>query len=360
MELTKQKQDEITAKVQKILLSNFAGPKSSIKINRDRINFACPYCGDGSDIHKKRGNIYWKSLSFHCYNGGCQKRHANVVEFLRDFDQSVTNKDDLMFYLDYIRENQVITPTKDYMELSVFENLKEYSIPLDVIKKKLNLVSPKENFKIERYLKGRFLHNKLEYFLYDPKEEQLYIFNLTPDKQHTFGWQIRNFKPKREKYVSYNIEKINLLILDRELKMPNDEAIRMNTLSIYFNIALVDFMKPVTIFEGPIDSLLCPNSVSISGLDKPTDMFDEIPTVRYLFDNDYVGRRKMEEKLKRRKTVFMWNKLVRDFKVQPRLADMKEVKDFNDLIKYSWLQKNDAARKYNEYFTANPLDIRSV
>ena len=354
MELTQQKQQEISAKVQKILMENFSGPKSELRPYRDRLNFACPYCGDSNDPYKKRGNIYFKSLSFHCYNSGCSKRHANLVEFFKDHNASITNTDDLIFYLDYIRQNQVITPTKDYMQLGVFESLKEYSIPLSVVKEKFNLVEPRENMRIERYLKGRFMHHKLHYFMYDPKEEQLYIFNLSPDLKHTFGWQIRNFKPKREKYISYNIEKINYIINERKIELTDEEVIKMNTLSIYFNIALVDFMKPVTVFEGPIDALLCSNSIAISGVDKPTDMFDEITTVRYLFDNDPAGRRKMEYLLKKRKMVFMWNKIVRDYKIQ------EKVKDFNDLLKYCWNRKNEAIRNYDKYFTNNPLDIRSV
>ena len=360
MEITSNKREEITLKIQRILNSSFTGPKTQMKIHRDRLNFACPYCGDSHDVHKKRGNLYWKSLAYHCYNSGCSKRHTNLVNFFKDHGETISNKDDLILFLDYIRINQVVVASKDYMQLDIFQNLREYSIPLSVIKEKLKLVSSEENMKIERYLKGRFMHHKLKYFLFDPKEEQLYIFNLTPDLQNTFGWQIRNFKEGREKYVSFNIEKINILILDRKIDLPDDVIIKMNTLSIFFNIATVDFMKPVTVFEGPIDSFLCSNSIAITGLDKPTEMFDDIPTIRYLFDNDYPGRKKMEEKLKMRKTVFMWNKLLRDFKIQPRLANMKSVKDFNDLIKYCWKIKSDAIKNYDQYFTYNPLDIRSV
>jgi hypothetical protein len=357
MEITLQKRQEITSKVQRILRGNFSGPKAQEKPFRDRLNFACPYCGDSQDSHKKRGNLYWKNLVFHCYN--CSK-HTNLVEFFKDHGESITNKDDLILYLDFIRENQVSVSTKEYMELGIFESLRAFSIPLEVVKDKLGLVEPKENLRIEKYLKGRFMHNKLNFFMYDPTEEQVYIFNLTSDMKNTVGWQIRNFKPGREKYISYNIEKINQMVLNRTIELPDEDIVRMNTLSIYFNIALVDFTQPVTIFEGPIDSLICKNSIAISGVDKPTEMFDDIPTVRYLFDNDYPGRKQMEYQLKRRKTVFMWNKLVRDFKVQPRLANMKSVKDFNDLLKYCWNTKNDAIKNFDKYFTNNPLDIRSV
>ena len=357
MEIIQQKREEIINKVQKILSENFTGIKAIEKSYRDRLNFACPYCGDSHEEHKKRGNLYWKTLTYHCYN--CSK-HANLIDFLKDHGKSITNKTDLIFFLDYIQKNQVVASSKDYMQLSVFENLREYSIPLTVIKEKLGLVEPKENLRIEKYLKGRFMHNRFEFFMYDPKNEQLYIFNLTSDLNNTMGWQIRNFKPGKEKYISYNIEKINQIILDRKIELPNEDLIQMNTLSIYFNIGLVDFMKPVTIFEGPIDALNCKNSIAISGVDKPTEMFDEISTVRYLFDNDIAGRRRMEYQLKRKKTVFMWNKLLRDFKIQPRLADMKSVKDFNDLLKYCWKTKNMAVQNFDKYFTNNPLDIRNV
>ena len=190
--------------------------------------------------------------------------------------------------------------------------------------------------------------------MYDAFKEQLYIFNLTPDKLHAVGWQIRNFKPGKAKYVSYNLEKINQLVLNQDIALENEELIKMNTLSLYFGLMHVNFERPVTVFEGPIDSMLYSNSLAIAGIDKPTQMFDDISTVRYLFDNDRIGRVAMESKLKRRRKVFMWNKLVRDFKIR------KPVKDFNELVDYCWKQKNDAIKHIEEYFTQDPLDIRSV
>jgi hypothetical protein len=276
------------------------------------------------------------------------------VNFFKDHNQSISNTDDLIFYLDYIRQNQISVPTKEYMELSVFENLKEYAIPLLDVKKKFNLFSVSENTRIEKYLKSRFLHYNLDYFMFDPKEEQLYIFNLSVDRKKTFGWQIRNFKKDRAKYISYNIEKINHIIYGKTIEDDDESIIRMNTLSLYFNIASVDFTKPVSVFEGPIDSFLCKNSIAISGIDKPVDMFNEIPTVRYVFDNDIYGRKKMEYLLKKRKTVFMWNKLIKDYKIHGK------IKDFNDLLKYCWEKKIDAIKNYDKYFTNNPLDIRNV
>ena len=103
--------------IQRVLNKEFSNIQKRKTVDyNDRVNFACPYCGDSSDPYKKRGNLYWKSLQYHCYNGGCPKRHTNLVEFLKDFHNPISNKDDLIFYLDYIRVNTVIVPTKDYLE----------------------------------------------------------------------------------------------------------------------------------------------------------------------------------------------------------------------------------------------------
>lgn len=340
-----------------ILRERFSGEKSSPKLYRDRINFACPYCGDShGGSHKKRGNIYWKNLKFHCYNGGCPKPHTTVVEFLKDNGKSFNSKDELVNVLDYIRENQVVIPTKDYLEIGIFDELKRGAIPIDEVKQKLGLIDPTQDARIHAYLKARFMHYRMEFFAYDKSKDQLYIFNLTPDRKSVLGWQYRNFgrRTNEAKYVSYNMEKMHLLVREKMLEGSNETVTRLNTLSLYFNIMLTDFTKPVTVFEGPLDSFLCKNAIAISGIDKPIDMFNELPNVRFLFDNDIIGRKKMEELLKRKKSVFMWNKLVRDFKIR------ENVKDLQDLFTYSWKYKNTAVKNYEQYFTNNPLDIRSV
>ena len=359
MEISDHQKSQITNRIESILKDNFTGAKAELKFMRDRLNFACPYCGDSSDQHKKRANIYWKNLMYHCYNDGCRK-HTNIISFFKDFNRTVTNTDDLSFYLDYIRTNQVSVVTKDYLEVNVFHSLKEYSIPLDVIRKKQHLLLPSENIKIEKYLKARFMHYRMEHFMYNEKYDQLYIFNLTPDGKSTVGWQIRNFGAGRTKYVSFNIEKINHMILDRKINASEDEIIKMNTLSLFFGIFSTDFSKTVTVFEGPIDSFLTRNSIAITGSDKPTEMFDDIPTIRYLFDNDLAGRRVMESKLKRKKKVFMWNKLLKDFKIQPIKIGMDSIKDLNNLIEYCWKTKNEAVKHLDKYYTDNPLDLRQV
>ena len=356
MELKESSKNHITSLIDLILHEQFSGEKSQPKIYRDRINFACPYCGDSHGSHKKRGNIYWKNLKFHCYNGGCPKPHTTVVDFLRDHGKSFNKKDELIYVLDFIQANTIVVPTKDYLQVGIFGELRKGAIPLSEVKTKLNLIDPNKNLRIEAYLKARFMHYKMEFFAYDPKRGQLYIFNLTPDKQSVLGWQIRNFGKRTDeaKYVSYNMEKMHLLVREKLLEGNGETVMRLNTLSLFFNIMLTDFTQMVTVFEGPMDAFLCKNAIALSGIDKPFDMFNEMPNMRYLFDNDYIGKKKMEDILKKKRSVFMWNKLVRDYKIR------EKVKDLQDLFAYCWKTKNEAIKHYGEYFTSNPLDIRSV
>ena len=80
----------------------------------------------------------------------------------------------------------------------------------------------------------------------------------------------------------------------------------------------------------------------------------DINESRVLFDNDVIGRRTMESKLKRKKTVFMWKKFIKE-----NALDVK-IKDFNDLIRHCYFHKNGAYKKLDKYFTTSPYDILNI
>lgn len=118
---------------------------------------------------------------------------------------------------------------------------------------------------------------------------------------------------------------------------------------------IVDLSRTFTIFEGPTDALLYPrNSIALCGINKNSHMFDEIPSARYMFDNDAIGRRTMESKLKRKKSVFMWKKFIKENKLD------RNIKDFNDLIKFCYFDKNSAYKKLDKYFSTSPYDILNI
>ena len=53
----------------------------------DRVNFACPYCGDSHrNAHAKRGNFYYNRLIFICFN--CDKK-TTFDRFCKDFNEQL-------------------------------------------------------------------------------------------------------------------------------------------------------------------------------------------------------------------------------------------------------------------------------
>jgi len=71
-----------------------------------------------------------------------------------------------------------------------------------------------------------------------------------------------------------------------------------------------------------------------------------------MFDNDYEGKAKMIQKLKKGQTVFMWDKYLKDFGI-PK----KKVKDLNDLVKYEFKNRTGCLNELDKYFTNNHLDL---
>lgn len=351
--LEQDKKDIIISKVQEILNERFDLPqKRFLKVRYNRLQMACPYCGDShTDKNKKRGNIYFKNLTYNCYNAGCNK-HTNVLGLFKDFGKSLNSLDTLTHLLDYINDNRV-TRLSNVNETNSFSLFKEWSIDIEDIKKELKLFELKASPKLTSYVKSRLLTFKEDHFLINQTEDKLFILNFLPNTTRVIGLQIRNFKGSK-KYESFNIEKLNEVVFNRKIVVDEEDLAELNTYSLYFNVLIADFSKTLTVLEGPLDSFFVPNSIALTGLNKSLELLDEIDSVRYLFDNDIDGIKKMEELLKQRKYVFMWKKLIRDYKIEV------PIKDVNDLVLWSYSSKSDAFFKMNSYFTNNPLDIRDV
>ena len=64
----------IKSLVQNVINKEFSNQhKRRIDEYADRLNLACPYCGDSSkSVYKKRGNLYFNKLFYICFN--CDKK----------------------------------------------------------------------------------------------------------------------------------------------------------------------------------------------------------------------------------------------------------------------------------------------
>ena len=89
----------------------------------------------------------------------------------------------------------------------------------------------------------------------------------------------------------------------------------------------VDMNIPLTIVEGPIDSLCISNAIALQGATKLNNYFDDLKNVRFLFDNDKIGKEQTLNKLKTNKKVFLWGMYLKKMNIKIK------VKDINDIFK---------------------------
>jgi len=344
--------DNIKNKIQEILNNKFAKDsyiKRKIDIYHDRLNFACPLCSDSrTDNRKKRGNLYLDSLKYHCFNCG---EHMGINSFLHHFGEDLSLEDKITVH--EIQQNakkfeRKISGSQASMSMTLLEKL---AIPKDILFKQLGIISPYKNETASKYLKSRMIDIKdWKYFAYNPLTLELYILNISPSDR-VIGYQIRQLDPKsnKQRYLSSRMTKIysdvfnkdiggivERLLLKEELgqKYIEEEdgieniVAHLDRLSGIFNIMNVNMGQPLTIMEGPIDSLAIPNSIALQSAAKHLDgFFDDVENVRYLFDNDKTGREMSLKKLKVGKTIFLWSQYLSKIKTK------ETVKDLNDLQK---------------------------
>lgn len=352
MEDTSQILDNIKQKLQVILNNKFSKEnyiRRKIDIYHDRWNFCCPYCNDSrTDVRKKRGNFYLDSLKFFCFNCG---HSVGINKFLSDFGEDLSNEDKIVVH--EIQQNSKkfekrVSSSQGSMSMTLLEKV---GIPKMILFKQLGIISPYKNPKASSYLKSRIIPiQDWKYFAYDPRTEELYILNTTPNDR-VIGFQIRQLDPnsKKSRYISKRLTRVYADVFNKDInhiveillkkeplgeKYINEEdgieniVANLDRLSGIFNIMNINMSQPLTIMEGPIDSLSIPNSIALQGASKSLDgFFDNIENVRYVYDNDKAGKDMSIKKLKSHKTVFLWGQYMKS------LQTREKIKDLNDLQK---------------------------
>ena len=319
--------------------------KQKIKIYKDRISFAAPCCGDSAtDKFKKRGNIIlegrFKNL-YKCFNcGTCM----SVQNFFRAYGESLSLQE-----IDYISANKanissfhqaVGTDSVNY--LYDVDLIEKYAVDRDVFKSALKLLECSEPSKGRTYLVSRKQFD-FRKFMYSPQADKLFVLNLTP-KGNIIGMQVRRFNGNGPKYKTYNLQKIHEMILQDGVVVPDD----INSLSMLFNILLIDCTRTVTVTEGPMDAFLLKNAIALCGAAKNIDF----PFMhRYLFDSDKTGREHTIEKLKEGYPVFMWEKYIEDAGLPN-----KRKWDMNDVVIYA-VEKGVSLPSIEGYFTDDELNL---
>jgi hypothetical protein len=341
--------DDVKSFVLDILKERFlSGPKTKIDFYEDRWNFACPFCGDSSaDSTKKRGNIYLNDFHYHCFNCG---EHQTLMWFLKRFDTDVRNGSVVSF----VEKSKLKSGDTGYTSHSsnrisdiLGDDIIDAAIPKNIFMDKLNLVPIEQTNKGTIYLLNRE-QKDFRNFAWDLKRNLLYILNLDYTKEKVIGYQIRRFNDSGPKYLTYEMS-----AMYKSLKINYDENLmkRLDPISTTFGCLSIDLNLPITVFEGPLDSFLMPNSIALSSLQrKPPFLTKE---TRFMFDYDKPGIEKSLSYLKEGLTVFMWSKFFSENIGLEQFLDKSKV-DFSDVVIYS--KKLNKKFDYNKYFTNNYLN----
>jgi hypothetical protein len=344
----------IYSAVDRILSRRFSEDrKRKIKSHSDRLAFACPYCGDSSrDVTKKRGNLFIDSMNYHCFNGDCNT-HRSLFFFLKDQHEIDAFSQDEIAYI----KLKVVTASSSAslkkikvsqdVESMLSEEAMNLTVSRDFFLKKMKLQEIRGS-RIERYLTQR-LQTNFQKFAFEPKKGLLYVFNLTKDQTRILGFQIKTFN-KRSPYLTYKTSGMH-----KELKIYNEEnrelLNKIDSISTVFGIMHLDLNKTVTVFEGPLDSFLFPNSVGVCSAknDFPLD----VESLRYFYDNDATGKDWAMKRLAEGFQVFMWRKYTQDSELSGLES---KIKDLNDLL-IEVKRKGLKVKKFADYFSDNKYDI---
>lgn len=347
--LTEDLKHKIKLALKEVVVQEHSAPnKQTLRDMSGRITLACPYCGDShNDDTKKRGNIYWDTLQYHCYNCGY---HTNLYSFLKDHDVRMPNTGDSFDVIDYIKANERSVKKVETIRHGVFSKADELAIPIDKFKSFFKAVDIEPGDWIWFKLKERLLHHMSDQFLYSNKDQKLWILNLTPSG-NILSVQSRRMKGKGSRYLTYDLPKL-YEEMGLELDISEEEKVNVSKVSTLFGIMQVNFQRDVTIFEGPLDAKFMTNSLALATAGRSTEELDDMATVRYMFDNDSTGKQKMAEKLKRGRSVFMWSKFLKE-----NGLDTYNIKDLNDLMIVCYREGSKAYKRINEYFTTSQLDL---
>lgn len=363
--------ETIKDKIQIIVDKKFSNDryvKRKIDVYNDRYNFCCPYCNDSKDPRKKRGNLYFNSLHFHCFNCG---ESVGVNKLLSDFNESLSNEDKIAVH-EIQQNSKRFEPRQSSAQSSMSMRLLEkLAVPKSVFFKSLDLISPYKNDFVSSYLKSRKINIRdWKYFAFHPETKELYILNTT-DQDRIIGYQIRQLDSdsRKARYLSRRLTKMydelfhkdinsiieKLLLLEpMGQKYINEEdgieniSSNLDRISGIFNIMNTNMSSMITIMEGPIDSLGIPNSIALQGASKSLNgFFDNMDNVRFLFDNDKTGKEMSIRKLKEHKQIFLWSSYLKMKNIN------NKIKDINDLQKKGLLDVNLVERCFsNDEFDA--------
>jgi len=367
--------EEIVQFVKLVLTKRFHDDFEKQKIddsNDRKLNFACPICGDShKKSSKKRGNLYFDSEAYKCFNDGCMAYMS-----LSEFVAKLSREHGLLLPsfiadVDYkpVRIKRTENPLLRFLTSDTTE-----LITISEVINRFNLIRldlSENNTKAKEYIHKRNLDRICDYgdVLYsDSSDNKILIFNFDRRSGKLLGFSMRSLDPNAErKYIIKSYTDLANIFVQKEIdKDLVDDA---NYLNNYFNILNVDFTKPICLTEGQFDSLFIKNCIATTGVTKARSIISSLGAksgIRILFDRDKGGKEEMISLIKQGYSILLWNKLIADLKKlchnNSDYIKLSEIKDINDIFNFivarnSIYTVSDLNILIEQYFSTSIYDL---
>lgn len=346
--------------------------KQKINEEGDKLNFACPYCGDShNDVSKKRGNLYFKTNSYKCFNDGCltwKPISKFISDFAREYSLQVPNLGEEQ------TKSRKPTIRKGFLiEFLMNPKVKQSLIRFKDLSSRFFLKPCKDAPKdspIYEYIHNRKIANLPGFeqsCYYDGREDKIYIFNLDIRSGLVLGLSIRRIDPNYPG-PKYDIKNYSQFIKNKLIDpIEEDIVTQIDIVNNFYNILNINYNEPITVLEGQIDAMFIKNAIATTGVTKSKSVLGSIiskKNARILFDNDRAGAVETYKLLEQGYTVFMWSKLIRDLRLKypDRRKWINDIKDINDLYKFLVnIGDNPSYEEFNDiidqYFSNSIYDL---
>jgi hypothetical protein len=339
----------------------------------DKLNFACPYCGDSAhDSKKKRGNLYPDKGFYKCYNDGCGVK-VDLPKFISKFSLKYSlgvpdlKSSDVKWVAATTKKKR-----GSLIELLINKNATDHLLRIDYLAERFSLIPCEEaepTSKVGQFIKNRELFNlhafnECSYF--DIADDKIYLFNLDHRSGKVLGFAVRRLENEfGPKYLIKNYSELKKSGLIKNIE--DDLLSDIDTVNNYFNVLNVNFSKPIIVTEGQIDSMFLDNSIATTGISKSKLLLDNLlsrSNTLILFDSDSAGKSQSVSLIKDGYRVFLWNRVFKDLCVKYGVTSQKakSIKDINDLFIFMRKYESDLTIvNFNtfilQYFSDSPFDL---
>jgi len=271
-------------------------------------NFRCPYCGDSSkDKTKARGYLYAvkNDMFYKCHNCG---HGTNMPNFVKDQDNKLYSEYCFEKFKRPIKKEEVgFKPVFKKVEFKLDLGIKILDLDDNHPARKYvsNRKIPEDKFDLLFYCdKFMTLVNKVkpDTFKNTDKDYPRLIIPFFDESGKLFAFQGRAFGKEQPKYITIKLDESKQKV---------------------YGLERVNFLEPIKIVEGPLDSIFLDNCLAAAGADlKNIKKSLSSEQITYIYDNEhrnYEIIKQMYNVIKQGYSIVIW-------------PDYFKHKDINDMI----------------------------